>query len=55
MERGRYYVRASLFRHEYSSGIIPFDRALLHPGEAPDAVVNGVRLIRSRFVESSTD
>jgi molecular chaperone GrpE len=26
-----------------------FDRALLHLGEAPDAVVNGVRLIHQRF------
>lgn len=26
-----------------------FDRALLHVGEAPDAVANGLRLIRQRF------
>ena len=26
-----------------------FDRALLHVGEAPDAVLNGLRLIRQRF------
>ena len=26
-----------------------FDRALLHVGEAPDAVVNGLRLIHQRF------
>lgn len=26
-----------------------FDRALLHVGEAPDAVTNGLRLIRQRF------
>ena len=26
-----------------------FDRALLHLGEAPDAVANGLRLIRQRF------
>jgi molecular chaperone GrpE len=26
-----------------------FDRALLHVGEAPDAVVNGLRLILQRF------
>ena len=29
-----------------------FDRALLHLGEAPDAVVNGVRLIHQRFSDA---
>jgi molecular chaperone GrpE len=28
-----------------------FDRALLHVGEAPDALANGLRLIRQRFNE----
>src|SRR5436190_23356511 len=28
-----------------------FDRALLHVGKAPDAVVNGLRLVHQRFSE----
>ena len=43
------------FRHEYEVLLAlldlmdDFDRALLHVGEAPDALVNGLRLIRQRF------